>query len=212
MRPKKAPTRRTRTRFHAGRDDYGYRRRRGFFFATLLAMAALRPVAVAVDLVDKPGGRKKHRGEVPVVEGIAMFMGCIFGLGLLPAGPMISAPMLSAAALVVLVGMLDDRFEISPVARLTAHLAAALLVLSTSSSLAIHTLGSPFGSLTEFSAWQTSAFTCVAVMGAISTFNMLDGMDSLAGTMAGPASAAHRDRAAIQPVDAGWTLSGPLRC
>jgi UDP-GlcNAc:undecaprenyl-phosphate/decaprenyl-phosphate GlcNAc-1-phosphate transferase len=154
------------------------------FFATLLAMAALRPVAVAVDLVDKPGGRKTHRGEVPVVGGIAMFMGCIFGLGLLPAGPIISAPMLSAAALVVLVGMLDDRFEISPVARLTAHLAAALLVLSTSSTLAIHTLGSPFGSLTQFSEWQTSAFTCVAIMGAINAFNMLDGMDGLAGTMA----------------------------
>src|SRR6185436_8747057 len=87
------------------------------FFATLLAMAALRPVAVAVELVDKPGGRKTHRGDIPVVGGLAMFIGCIFGIGLLPASQFVTASMLSAAALVVLVGLLDDRFEISPVAR-----------------------------------------------------------------------------------------------
>jgi UDP-GlcNAc:undecaprenyl-phosphate GlcNAc-1-phosphate transferase len=155
------------------------------FFATLLAMLALRPVAVVVDLVDKPGGRKTHRGEIPVVGGLAMFIGCIFGVGLLPASSLISSSLLSAAALVVLVGLLDDRFEISPVARLTAHLIAALLVLSTASDLSISTLGRPFGgALVQFSEFGSAAFTCVAIMGAINAFNMLDGMDGLAGTMA----------------------------
>jgi|SRR5690349_8918489 len=155
------------------------------FFATLLAMAALRPVAVAVELVDKPGGRKTHRGEIPVVGGLAMFVGCIFGLGLLPSSQFISAAMLSAAALVVLVGLLDDRFEISPTARLTAHLVAALLVLATNADLSISTLGRPFGgSLVQFSEMGGAAFTCVAIVGAINAFNMLDGMDGLAGTMA----------------------------
>jgi len=155
------------------------------FFATLLAMAALRPVAVVVELVDKPGGRKTHRGEIPVVGGIAMFLGCVFGIGLLQAGQFVSAPLLSAAALVVLVGMLDDRFEISPFARLTAHLVAALLALMTTSDLAIRTLGHPFGpSPVMFSDLGSAAFTCVAIMGAINAFNMLDGMDGLAGTMA----------------------------
>lgn len=155
------------------------------FLATLLAMAALRPVAVAVELVDKPGGRKTHKGEIPVVGGLAMFLGIVFGLGLLPGNQLITAPLMSAAALVVLVGLLDDRFEISAFARLAAHLIAAVLVLSTSSELRIATLGRPFGSeLIEFSAFGSAAFTCVAIMGAINAFNMLDGMDGLAGTMA----------------------------
>jgi UDP-GlcNAc:undecaprenyl-phosphate/decaprenyl-phosphate GlcNAc-1-phosphate transferase len=155
------------------------------FFATVLAMVALRPVAVAIDLVDKPGGRKTHRGEIPVVGGLAMFLGCIFGFGLIQAGQFLSAQLVSAAALVVLVGMLDDRFEISPFARLAAHLVAALLVLTTSTDLAIHTLGRPFGqSLVQFSELYSGAFTCVAIVGAINAFNMLDGMDGLAGTMA----------------------------
>jgi UDP-GlcNAc:undecaprenyl-phosphate/decaprenyl-phosphate GlcNAc-1-phosphate transferase len=154
------------------------------FFATLLAMSALRPVAVVVDLVDKPGGRKTHRGEIPVVGGIAMFLGCVFGIGLLQGG-LVNASLLSASALVVLVGMLDDRFEISPLARLTAHLVAALLALMTTSDLAIQTLGNPFGSSpVVFSELAGAAFTCVAIVGAINAFNMLDGMDGLAGTMA----------------------------
>jgi UDP-GlcNAc:undecaprenyl-phosphate/decaprenyl-phosphate GlcNAc-1-phosphate transferase len=155
------------------------------FFATLLAMAALRPVAVVVELVDKPGGRKTHHGEIPVVGGLAMFIGCILGAGLLPPNQFVSAALLSAAALVVLVGLLDDRFEVSPIARLTAHLVAALLVLATSSDLAILTLGRPFGpDLVEFTDLGGAAFTCVAIVGAINAFNMLDGMDGLAGTMA----------------------------
>jgi UDP-GlcNAc:undecaprenyl-phosphate GlcNAc-1-phosphate transferase len=155
------------------------------FFATVLAMSALRPVAVVVDLVDKPGGRKTHHGEIPVVGGLAMFIGCVFGVGLLPPTQFVSASLLSAAALVVLVGLLDDRFEISPVARLTAHLVAAVLVLATSADLSITTLGRPFSSsLVEFSQLGGSAFTCVAIVGAINAFNMLDGMDGLAGTMA----------------------------
>jgi UDP-GlcNAc:undecaprenyl-phosphate GlcNAc-1-phosphate transferase len=114
-----------------------------------------------------------------------MFIGCIFGIGLIQPSQFMSAPLLSAAALVVLVGLLDDRFEISPFARLTAHLVAALLALMTTSDLAIHTLGQPFGgSPVIFSDLGGAAFTCIAIMGAINAFNMLDGMDGLAGTMA----------------------------
>ena len=157
----------------------------GCFFATLLAMSALRPVALAVELVDRPGGRKTHRGEIPVVGGLAMFIGCIFALGLMPANQFVSVSLMSAAALVVLVGLLDDRFEISPIARLTAHLVASIMVLMTSTDLNISTLGNPFGTgIVEFSAFGGAAFTCLAIMGAINAFNMLDGMDGLAGTMA----------------------------
>ena len=148
-------------------------------------MTALRPVAVAVELVDKPGGRKTHRGEIPVVGGLAMFIGCIFGVGLLPPSQFLSVSLLSAAALVVLVGLFDDRFEISPISRLTAHLIAAILVLATSSDLTITSLGRPFGdSLVHFSSLGSAVFTCVAIVGAINAFNMLDGMDGVAGTMA----------------------------
>ena len=44
-----------------------------FLIATTL-MLVLRPIAFALRLVDVPGGRKTHAGEVPVIGGVAMFM------------------------------------------------------------------------------------------------------------------------------------------
>jgi len=51
---------------------------------TLIFMVILRPIATAAGLVDKPGGRKAHVGEVPIVGGIAMFVGIFFGFALIP--------------------------------------------------------------------------------------------------------------------------------
>ena len=53
-------------------------------FGTVVLALLLRPVARSLDFVDKPGGRKQHAGEVPVIGGIAMFVGLSLGLSLLP--------------------------------------------------------------------------------------------------------------------------------
>jgi UDP-GlcNAc:undecaprenyl-phosphate GlcNAc-1-phosphate transferase len=153
-------------------------------------MFALRPMAVAVELVDKPGGRKTHHGEVPIVGGLAMFLGSSFGMGLLVPTHALPVGMLAAAALLVIVGMLDDRFALSPYARLPAQLVSALLVV-VGVGISIQTLGNPFGGEGVFlSGWGSIAFTCVAIVAAINAFNMLDGMDGLAGTAAAVAFAA----------------------
>ena len=47
------------------------------FLVSCTMLLALRPFAEVVGLIDKPGGRKTHHGEVPVVGGIAMFTGLL---------------------------------------------------------------------------------------------------------------------------------------
>ena len=37
------------------------------FLVSAALLLVLRPVAANLGLIDKPGGRKTHRGEVPVV-------------------------------------------------------------------------------------------------------------------------------------------------
>ena len=37
-----------------------------------------KPVAIRVGLVDLPGGRKQHEGTVPLIGGLAMFLGFAF--------------------------------------------------------------------------------------------------------------------------------------
>ena len=100
------------------------------FVATLAALLVLRPIAVAVDLVDRPGGRKTHHGDVPVMGGIAMFLGVTIGIGLVQQPIAIATPLLSAFGLMVIVGMLDDRFGLSPWTRLPFQATAAAIATS----------------------------------------------------------------------------------
>lgn len=149
------------------------------FSLCLLAMLALRPVAIALDLIDRPGGRKIHHGDVPVVGGIAMLLGIIVGCALVPMPEMTGRSFLAACALLVVVGLLDDRFDLSPWTRLPAQIAAALLLIAGSDT-AITTFLPPFGELDGVGSY---ALTVVVMIAAINAFNMLDGIDGLAGAV-----------------------------
>jgi UDP-GlcNAc:undecaprenyl-phosphate GlcNAc-1-phosphate transferase len=152
-------------------------------FACLLAILALRPVAVVVDLVDRPGGRKTHRGEVPIVGGIAMFLGTSLGVGLLSPSASVGI-FLGACAMLVTTGLLDDRFELSPWTRLGVQAAASILMVM-GSGISVTTIGNPFGTgPIELSGFGSHALTVLVTIAAINSFNMLDGMDGLAGAMA----------------------------
>ena len=84
---------------------------------TLLFILMLRPVALAVGLVDTPGGRKKHKDPTPIVGGIAMFFGLLFGGQLMGDLPSFNW-LLTGSSLLILVGVIDDRFELAAPGRL----------------------------------------------------------------------------------------------
>ena len=154
------------------------------FFTCWLAIVALRPLAVAVDLVDRPGGRKTHHGDVPVVGGLAMFLGIVLGVGLLPIPGPNAGAFLAACAVLVTIGLIDDRFDLSPWTRLPGQIAAAM-VLIVGSGTTVTTLGDPLGTgPINFSGPVSVAFTIFIIISASNAFNMLDGMDGLAGTVA----------------------------
>jgi UDP-GlcNAc:undecaprenyl-phosphate GlcNAc-1-phosphate transferase len=154
------------------------------FFTSWLAIVALRPLAIAVDLVDRPGGRKTHHGEIPVVGGLAMFLGIVLGVGLVPLPGNSTVSFLAACAILVTVGLVDDRFDLSPWTRLPGQMAAAIVLIIGSGAMVV-TLGNPFGTGTvNFSEYGAVAFTIFIVIAAINAFNMLDGTDGLAGTVA----------------------------
>jgi UDP-GlcNAc:undecaprenyl-phosphate/decaprenyl-phosphate GlcNAc-1-phosphate transferase len=154
------------------------------FFTCWLAIVALRPLAVAVDLVDRPGGRKTHHGDVPVVGGLAMFLGIVLGVGLLPIPGNNAAAFLAACSVLVTVGILDDRFDLSPWTRLPGQVAAAI-VLIMAAGTTVTTLGNPLGTgPINFSEHASIAFTIFIIVSAINAFNMLDGTDGLAGSVA----------------------------
>ena len=151
---------------------------------TIIVMAALRPVAERLDFVDRPGGRKIHDAQVPVVGGLAMWVGFFVGAAVLPAE--VRPPLVATALgfMFVTLGLLDDRFSLSAVFRLAVQgLGAIAMVLL--GGLAVHFVGSPFGPETVvFDGWAATVLCVLLVAGAMNAMNMVDGIDGLAGSLA----------------------------
>src|SRR2546430_12001717 len=89
-------------------------------FAVTAALAlTLRPLALRLGITDKPGGRKQHIGEIPLVGGIAMFIGILVA-AMAAVHPVGRWTLLVPAALLVIVGAIDDRYNVGVSARLAA--------------------------------------------------------------------------------------------
>jgi UDP-GlcNAc:undecaprenyl-phosphate GlcNAc-1-phosphate transferase len=151
------------------------------FLVCCTMLLALRPFAVVVGLIDKPGGRKTHHGEVPVVGGIAMFSGLLVAAAGMPSIGTGALALLVVAAFMVVLGVLDDRFDLPPNVRLFAHLSAAVAL--------VYSTGFVVGDVGDLFGWRELAlgpfalpFTVVSIVALINAFNMLDGLDGLAGS------------------------------
>lgn len=150
------------------------------FVVAVALILALRPIAATVGLVDRPGERKSHTGEIPVIGGLAMFGGLLVAMA---AGGRLGhngQVVLVAAAMMVVVGAVDDRFEIHPLARLVTHLLAAT-ALASGTGFVVGDLGDLLGAGEVRLGPLALPFTVVACIALINGFNMLDGLDGLAG-------------------------------
>jgi UDP-GlcNAc:undecaprenyl-phosphate GlcNAc-1-phosphate transferase len=141
----------------------------------------LRPMATRIGLVDEPSVRKAHEGRVPLIGGVAMF--CAFALAALTLDIGLAAyrSFFAAAAILVVVGILDDLHELSSRTRFGAQIVAALL-MAYWGGVVLHDLGSLGGGASPFllSGWEI-VFTVFATVGVINALNMSDGVDGLAG-------------------------------
>jgi len=148
---------------------------------TVLLILALRPAAIAIGLVDIPGGRKTHKNSTPIVGGIAMYLGVLFGgisLGVLSS----ISWFLLGGSLLIIIGAIDDRFGLSPMIRLIAQVWVALMMIFLA-NIQIESIGSPL-----FFDWNLGAFsiplTILITLAIINAFNVLDGIDGLSGGVA----------------------------
>src|SRR5450755_253610 len=90
------------------------------FAVTAILTLALRPLALRVHLTDKPGGRKQHIGEIPVVGGIAMLIGILI-TAMLALKPTSYGTFLVSTVLLVIVGVFDDRYNTRTSTRLAVQ-------------------------------------------------------------------------------------------
>lgn len=153
------------------------------FLLTSLCIFLLRPLSLRLNLVDAPNHRKQHLGHIPLVGGVAMFLGFAAALLTLPISLYAYRSLIAGLSLLVLIGLLDDFRELSAKSRLLAQIMAILLMFFWG-DVKLTQLGSLFfqhsivlGTLSSF------IITLLAGLGIINAINFMDGIDGLAGTV-----------------------------
>lgn len=153
----------------------------GFFsFSSLFLM---RKVAKAVGLVDKPNERKLHNGAIPLVGGIAISLSISQYLVTHPDVIPHSQVFLASIAALIVIGALDDKFDISFKIRLIVQAILSICMMYFA-DLQLENIGNLFGLGDLHLGFLSPVITILAVIGAINAFNMVDGIDGLLGGLA----------------------------
>jgi len=150
------------------------------FLFSLGFLFCARKVAKKIGLVDKPDFRKRHQGAIPLVGGISVFAGIAFALILTKSYQPDTALYLSCAGILVLVGALDDRFDISVRLRAVAQAIVAITMMACA-GIYLTSFGYVIGPVELNVGPFGYLLTLFAVWAAINAFNMVDGIDGLLG-------------------------------
>ncbi len=142
----------------------------------------LRKVAHRLDIIDRPGGRKRHEHPTPMVGGLAMFIAVLAALFIGDALHGNVTTLLECAAVLVMLGVLDDKHGLSVSLRMMIQVFLVSVVIVGAGGTITH-LGALFGRDISLGMFAVP-FSVIAFVGGINAINMIDGTDGMAGKMA----------------------------
>ncbi|MEK7236346.1 MAG: MraY family glycosyltransferase [Nitrospirota bacterium] len=146
-----------------------------------LGVGALTPLMVHLShqwgLVDHPSDRKIHVHPTPRLGGVAVYLGFLGSVLLNSILPDWMIATLAAGSLLLIVGVIDDIWELPASSKLVAQLVAAGIVIATGKVLSLFP-SSPVGDLANV------ILTLLWIVGITNAFNFFDGMDGLATGLA----------------------------
>lgn len=158
---------------------------------SMLATVGVIRAARALDLFDRTGVRKLHRGRVPRLGGISILIATFAPIVSLLAWSrtppnwlqMRTAliALLSSSACIFLVGLVDDLISLRARTKLSAQLAAALFLCLCGVRFEHLSLGPSVNIDLGWLAWP---LTVLWITGVANALNFIDGLDGLAAGIA----------------------------
>ncbi|UKJ08265.1 MraY family glycosyltransferase [Solitalea lacus] len=156
------------------------------FLSALLVVSFSIPsiiyVAFRKRLFDVPTeDRKIHKKIIPNLGGVAIFTGFLFSTSLFVKSTVLpeAGIILASGIILFVVGLKDDLVGMSPVRKLIAQIVAALII-AVLADIRIKSMYGLFG-LTEIVYPASVALTVFVIVAVVNAFNLVDGIDGLAG-------------------------------
>lgn len=162
-----------------------------FLLATLTSFSVgflLTPIVISVlrkaKIGDAPGGRKIHKKFTPSMGGIAFISATYVALAIW--GWQFPLPdirfLLGAIALMFFVGFRDDMVELKAKHKILGQLVAVVLVI-VAGDIRIKEFHGFLG-IDQLPLWVSYGFSAFVLLALTNAFNLIDGLDGLAGTVA----------------------------
>ena len=149
------------------------------FVTTALVYRHVLRICIEKDITDKPCGRKLQQAPVPVLGGVAVFVGMLVAMIVGGIFSDISRlyPVACIMALMLCVGVADDILGLTPISRLVVEVAAVLALIYTTGC----SIGDFHGlwGIGQLPGWLAVCLTVFAGVGIINSVNLIDGVNGL---------------------------------
>ena len=148
---------------------------------SLILIPIIIQVSIRLNLVDKPDERKVHKGPIPRLGGVAIFVATLLGVVTSSEGiqAIVMWPVLFSSMLILFfIGIWDDLKNISAKLRFILQICCALALAST--GIRLTSLYGIFG-ITDLNPIAQYVVSVLIMVGVTNAFNLIDGIDGLAG-------------------------------
>lgn len=147
------------------------------FVMAMLITPLVRRFAYLIGAVDHPNARKVHVRTMPRIGGLAIFIAFLIGYALLLPASRYNDAILIGAVVIVLTGLIDDRFQLTARVKLMGQMIATVVVLN--SGMRIEMINLPFDQQLYLGSWSIPV-TVLWLIGITNAINLIDGLDGLA--------------------------------
>ena len=159
---------------------------------TYILTPLVRRGAIAINAQHAPRSRDVHTAPTPLLGGLAMYGGLVAALLVAERLPYLQRAfpssrtvlgLLAAAGLLVIVGIVDDRWEIGALAKLAGQIAAGGIVVWSGATIPWIPL--PGGGTMPLEPDLSYTVTILIIVVTVNAVNFIDGLDGLAAGVVG---------------------------
>ena len=147
------------------------------FLLSVAITPLVKKVAIAIGAIDKPDPRKVHQKIMPRLGGLAIYISFIIGFLALGLMNRETLPIILGCTIIIITGILDDKYTLSAKVKLIGQIVAAIVVVMN--GVVIEFINLPFGGMIEFGIFSIP-ITILWIVGITNAVNLIDGLDGLA--------------------------------